>query len=240
MTLKELLKNAEVLKILGDDGVTLLNTLQTESTANAVTMRELQGRVGGITEQKKKAQADLAAVTAQLEQLSQGNLSEVEQLKADLAKQQSATKALNDSLLAQQTQLAAEQRQAKIASITKSVNFLDGIPDSVQQQTVSMAFDGIEDLTDNTATGAIIATLRETHAGMIKAVGAPAGSGGHGNNGGSGTDLGGITIPESGMTIDAQDDIVRGIQDMSSEDFAKNKTELHRAAMVEAESRRTL
>lgn len=193
MTIEEIeakLKEAKV----DDSVVEALKSFADNKEAEKLS-KELEaerGKASAILSDKKKYKEKMEALEAKLSEVYKEKLPEEERIKAELQEWKEKFEMVEKERETERAGFTKAQRDAKIADLTSSIHWADGIPHDTAKLIINSALSGLDDLSEVDKVNEVLNSVKETHKSFISAE-APSGSGGKGKNGdnNNGNDFGG-------------------------------------------------
>jgi len=186
MEIEEIIKAVEG-KDIGSDVIAAIKGLDQSGEVERLKkeLGDEQGKSKGILADKKRYKEERDAHKAAIDKIENDKLPTEEQhAKAMQELQDKLTQSETDRKAdADKTALAT--REAKLAKLTGSVKWANGVPQESASLIVKSAMANIDDLGDESKVGEALKTLTESHKSLIEAK-APAGSGGNPGGGGGG------------------------------------------------------
>ena len=219
MEVSELLNNDAVKEALGADGVTAINALLSSATETASKLKEAEGKIGGITEQKKKAQSQLTELSERMEALETAKLSKAEQIEREKTKTAELLAQRETELKEMRETMATKDRSVKLANIAGDLHFLKDVPSSTQSLLLENAFKDV-DLNSPDMVNAVLTQFKDGHKPFLQA-----------ENAASGT---GTKSAGSSDFVGKEELTPEAIRNMKPEDFMKNSEKLWVQAGKEA------
>ena len=202
MTILEAIKKAltvdGVKEALGEDAVKLLEAFKPQggdAAALKADLQEAKATNARILEEKKKAAARVDELTAEIEELKAGGLSDLEKIQRDLEKERKAREAAEAKAAESEKEKSSLARTHALTAIGRKVKFLDAVPAEMAARELAIAFKDVEDLADEDTVAAVLESFKESHKGLILAEGTAQGAG-TGAGSGDGTGGGGPKSPE--------------------------------------------
>jgi chromosome segregation ATPase len=218
MEVSEILANEEVAAALGEDGINAISSLAQSNALLQTKLNEAEGKIGGITEQKKKAQAQHSELLARIEELESSKLSRAEKIEREKAKAEELLANREKELKELQENMARRDRTLKLKSIATDLHFLDSVDSDTQTLLLDNAFKDV-DLESPDTVNAVLSQFKERNKPFLRAeVASGTGTKGEGAN----------TAPQ---TMELTPEAIRA---MSPEDFQKNADKLWAQANKEA------
>jgi hypothetical protein len=219
MKVSELLASDAVKEALGEDGLNAINALVSDSQSVAEKLKEAEGKIGGITEQKKKAQKQLSELSERMEALETAGLSKGEQAEREKTKTAELLAKAETELTEMKAQVVAKERSMKLGNIATDLHFLSEVDAGTQNLLLENAFKDV-DLNSPETVSAVLTQFKEKNKPFLQANTAASGTGTKSTGAGS--------VPTSNeLTVDS-------IRNMSTADFAKNRERLWKEASKEA------
>lgn len=136
-----------------------------------------KGKAAGILEDKKKYKERAEKAEGDLKKIADEKLPEDERHKKELQELKERLESEKADRERQAAEFAKTQREAKIADLTGSVKWADGVPHGTSKLIVQNALAEIEDLSDKSKVEDALKNLKESHKSLI-AADAPSGTGG--------------------------------------------------------------
>ena len=180
------MKIEDIIKALKDADIAadIVSAVEGLDTSAEVTRLEgeleaEQGKSKGILEDKKRYKAERDTHKAALDKIETDKLPTEEQHAKAIKEMQDkldAEKAERETVAAN---YAKEKRELRLSDIAATVNFANGVPNSTAKLIIKNAFDGMEDLSDESKVSDVLNGIKDTHKTLIAAE-VPSGSGGKG------------------------------------------------------------
>lgn len=215
MEISELL-SAEVIESLGDDAAAKLQGAFTEMQKK---IKDAEGRVGGITEQKKKAQALVDDLQSRLEELEQRSMSGDEKTQRQLEKLQQQLAQREKEFESLKTEAAAKERRSKLAQVVSKIKFLDDVAPETREVLVERHLHDI-DLDDADVVSSMVKTFEANNKALLRGD-APSGTGDTGSR-------------EPGSLSSEKMPSQKEIMTMSDAEFKEQRDQLWEKANAEA------